>query len=120
MFSSCQPLSTALRRRTFLAVMPALLGFSSTAAAASAPAPTAAPGFTIHKLASAPKGATNCDDLAYLDGHLFMTCQNATLSTGGGGNSTIVEYAGDGTVLNTIRRAIRSRGLCTPEAAPTR
>ncbi len=77
------------------------LVFSGTAFAASAPQPTVAPGFTIQKLAPAPKGATNCDDLAYLDGHLFMTCQNLTQSVGGGGNSTIVEYATDGSVVNT-------------------
>jgi hypothetical protein len=48
-------------------------------------------GFTITKVADAPKGATNCDDLARLDGHLFVGCQNLTQSSGG--NSTVVEYA---------------------------
>ncbi|MGI8412767.1 MAG: hypothetical protein ACR2LV_06715 [Solirubrobacteraceae bacterium] len=43
----------------------------------------------------------NCDDLAFLDGHLFMGCQNKTMSTGRGGNSTLVEYGLDGSVVNT-------------------
>ncbi|MDQ6805122.1 MAG: hypothetical protein M3065_09160, partial [Actinomycetota bacterium] len=69
-------------------------GFSRTAFAASPSPPTVAPGFKIQKIAAAPKSATNCDDLAYLDGHLFMTCQSLTQSVGGGGgNSTIAEYA---------------------------
>jgi hypothetical protein len=84
--------------------------FSATAVAASSP-PTVARGFTIHKLAPAPKGATNCDDLAYLDGHLFMTCQNLTQSVGGGGNSTIVEYATDGSVLNTWSLVDKADGI---------
>lgn len=74
---------------------------TGTASAAAHKAPTVAPGFTIAKIASAPRGATNCDDLAYLEGHLFMVCQNLTTSFGGGGNSTIVEYADDGSVLTT-------------------
>ncbi|MGH2866554.1 MAG: hypothetical protein ACRDNK_03165 [Solirubrobacteraceae bacterium] len=63
--------------------------------------PSVPRGFTIHKLAFAPQGATNCDDLAALDGHLFMTCQNMTQSAGGGGNSTLVEYTGGGAVVAT-------------------
>lgn len=71
---------------------------SSTNAAAK---PTVPPGFTITKLAAAPAGATNCDDLAYLGGNLFMGCQNATQSNGGGGNSTLVEVGLNGTVVHT-------------------
>ena len=97
---------TDVGRTTYLvpflaALVISLLGLHGIAVAASSPAPSVAPGFAIQKLAPAPKGATNCDDLAYLDGHLFMTCQNMTLSTGGGGNSTIVEFASDGSVINT-------------------
>ncbi len=63
--------------------------------------PTVPSGFAISKVADAPKGASNCDDLAYLDGHLFMGCQNKALSNGGGGNSTLVEYSPAGAVLAT-------------------
>jgi hypothetical protein len=88
------------RSSVLVALVIGALGVGDTAATA-APTPSAPAGFTVTKLAAAPSGATNCDDLARLDGHLFMTCQNATLSTSGGGNSTIVEYADDGTVINT-------------------
>jgi len=103
---ACRSFLTGVGPRTygppFLAALGiSLLGSCSSAVAARSPAPSVPPGFTIQKLAAAPKGATNCDDLAYLDGHLFMTCQNATQSTGGGGNSTIVEYASDGSVVNS-------------------
>jgi hypothetical protein len=45
--------------------------------------------------------ASNCDDLAFLEGHLFMGCQNKTLSVGGGGDSTLIEYTTSGAVVNT-------------------
>jgi hypothetical protein len=43
-------------------------------AAVAAPSvkPTVPAGFTITKMADAPKRASNCDDLGFLDGHLFM------------------------------------------------
>jgi hypothetical protein len=68
----------------------------------AATTPSVPPGFTITKIA-APSAATasNCDDLAFLEGHLFMGCQNKTLSVGGGGNSTLIEYTPAGTVVNT-------------------
>jgi hypothetical protein len=93
------------------ALASSLLIFTGTAVAASSPAPSAPAGFTIQKLASAPRGATNCDDLAYLDGHLFMTCQNMTQSGGGGGNSTIVEYAVDGSLINTWSIVDKADGI---------
>jgi len=77
------------------------LGPAGAAVALSKPRPSVPAGYTITKLADAPKGATNCDDVARLDGHLFMGCQNAAMSAGGGGNSTLVEYADDGSLLGT-------------------
>ncbi len=78
------------------------------AAGAATSKPTAAPGFKLTKLAAAPKGVTNCDDLALLDGHLFMGCQNAVLSNGKGGppnpksdTSTLVEYTTGGKLVKT-------------------
>ena len=40
-----------------------------------------------------------------------MTCQNMTQSTGGGGNSTIVEYADDGTVITTWSLKDKADGI---------
>jgi hypothetical protein len=71
-------------------------------AAFAAPAPSVPGGFTITKIAApAPASASNCDDLAFLEGHLFMGCQNKTLSVGGGGNSTLIEYTPAGAVVNS-------------------
>jgi hypothetical protein len=64
-------------------------------------APRVPAGFAIAKVAAAPPGAGSCDDLAFLDGKLFMGCQNAALSGGGGGNSTLVELALNGTISKT-------------------
>ena len=86
-------------RWLFAVIAPALaLGPAGAAVAAQ---PSVPPGFTITKLASAPSGAANCDDLTFLEGHLFMGCQNKTLSVGGGGTSTLVEYGLDGTLVKT-------------------
>jgi hypothetical protein len=116
MSQACPSLRSAVGPRTYTALFLVALGvslptFDGTAVAASSPAPSVAPAFTIQKLAPAPKGATNCDDLAYLDGHLFMTCQNMTQSTGGGGNSTIVEYGVDGSVINTWAVVDKADGI---------
>jgi hypothetical protein len=89
------------------ALVVAVLGPASSAAAA----PVASSGFTITQIATAPAGASNCDDITLLDGDLFVTCQNATQSTGGGGNSTIVEYAGDGSIANTFSLPDKADGI---------
>jgi hypothetical protein len=100
-----------LRRLTLSLAVVLVLAPVSSALAAKRPVPSVPAGFTIRKLADAPKGATNCDDLARLDGHLFMACQNKTQSTGGGGDSTIVEFADDGTVLSTWSLTDKADGL---------
>jgi hypothetical protein len=73
------------------------LGPGGTAVAAIPPTPTQA-GFAISMIAAAPKGASNCEGIASLDGHLFLACQNAALSTGGA--STIAEYTENGSLIN--------------------
>jgi hypothetical protein len=83
----------------------------NTAVAAPSSRPTVESGFTIRKLVTLPRSATNCDDLAYLDGHLFMTCQNNTGSAGGGGNSKIVELADDGKIINTWSIVDKADGI---------
>lgn len=84
------------------AVLIGALGSAPAAFAATASAPSVPAGFSITKIAApAPATASNCDDLAFLEGHLFMGCQNKTLSVGGGGNSTLIEYTPAGAVVNT-------------------
>ncbi|HEV2924179.1 MAG TPA: hypothetical protein VGW98_09120 [Solirubrobacteraceae bacterium] len=90
-----QGLATAL-----VAVVIGVLAFAGAAFAAAAP--SVPPGFTITRIAApAPASASNCDDLAFLEGHVFMGCQNKTLSVGGGGDSTLIEYTPAGAVVNT-------------------
>lgn len=82
-------------------VLVGVLLSSGVAFAASVPMPSVPAGFTITKIAApVPASASNCDDLAFLEGHLFMGCQNKTLSVGGGGNSTLIEYTPAGAVVN--------------------
>ena len=91
--------------RMLLSLAAALLGavvLAPAASVAASPAPSVPAGFTITKIAApSPGTASNCDDLAFLEGHLFMACQNKTLSVGGGGESTLIEYTTAGTVVNT-------------------
>ncbi|HWY19337.1 MAG TPA: hypothetical protein VNY27_11585 [Solirubrobacteraceae bacterium] len=97
----------SLPRRNLPPLTAALVGvlisvLISAGAAAGAPAPSAPAGFTITKIAAPnPATASNCDDLAFLEGHLFLACQNKTLSVGGGGNSSLIEYTPAGAVVNT-------------------
>jgi hypothetical protein len=82
-----------------LAVLVASLVAASAAAAAT---PSAlAPGFKVAKIAVFPKGVTNCDDIGFLNGNIFVGCQDKTLSSGGGGNSTLVEFTPAGAVVKT-------------------
>jgi hypothetical protein len=88
------------RAAALAAVVVGVLFFAG--AAFAAPAPSVPAGFTITRIAApAPASASNCDDLAFLEGHLFLSCQNKTLSVGGGGNSTLIEYTSAGAVINT-------------------
>jgi hypothetical protein len=80
-------------------------------ASAAAALPTAPSGYSVTRFATPPPGSTNCDDLTRLDAHLFLTCQNGTQSTGGGGDSTIVEYASDGTVINSWSLVDKADGI---------
>jgi hypothetical protein len=82
-----------------------------TVAAAASSRPEVPPGFTITKIAALPSTTTNCDDLAFLAGHVFMTCQNMTGSLGGGGNSTILEYAEDGTLITSWSLPDKADGI---------
>jgi hypothetical protein len=98
--SSHGPLSA---RPAVLAVaLAVLLSCAALAPATRAAAPSVPAGFTITKIAApSPSVGANCDDLGFLEGHLFMGCQNKTLSVGGGGTSTLIEYTPGGAVVNT-------------------
>ncbi len=82
-----------------------ILAAGSAWATLSAPMPRTQPtvpvGFTISKLAAAPAATRSCDDLVFLEGHFFLGCQNKTLGSGGGGNSTLVEYTAAGALVTT-------------------
>jgi hypothetical protein len=102
-FRPCSPRrNPRLLAAALAGVIISVLISAGAAFAASAPTPSVSAGFTITKIAApVPANASNCDDLAFLEGHLFLACQNKTLSAGGGGNSTLVEYTTAGGVVNT-------------------
>lgn len=93
-----QPLATAFVAGVVICV----LNSAGSAFAAPKTTPSVPAGFTITRIAApAPASAANCDDLAFLEGHLFLACQDKTLSSGGGGSSTLIEYTPAGRVINT-------------------
>ncbi len=82
-------------------ILAACLGPATLAATVAMPEPTVLPGFTISMLVAAPAGTMSCDDLTFLESHLFLGCQNKTLGGGGGGTSTLVEYTTAGALVKT-------------------
>jgi hypothetical protein len=102
-FRPCPPRGNLRSLAAALAgVVISVLISAGAAFAASLPMPSVPSGFTIAKIAApAPASASNCDDLVFLEGHLFLGCQNKTLSVGGGGNSTLIEYTTAGAVVKT-------------------
>ena len=83
----------------------AVLIVPASAAAASTP-PAVPAGYAASLFASAPAGATGADDIARLDGHNFVVWNNGVPKTGCVGNtppcnSTVTEFADDGSLLNT-------------------
>jgi hypothetical protein len=121
-FRSISPVFGRRRLRAPLALtILGLISFGASpgAAAAASSKPTAVAGFKLTKLAAFPKGVTNCDDLALLDGHLFVGCQNAVLSNGVGGpptpkkdTSNLLEYSTSGQLIKswTIKNKIDGLG----------
>jgi hypothetical protein len=89
----------AVRLLAGVSIFAACLGPAAAAAPVPKPRPTVSAGFTISRLAGAPAGTMSCDDLAFLEGHFFLGCQNKTLGIGGGGNSTLVEYTSAGALV---------------------
>src|SRR5579862_8400802 len=72
-------------------------GRAATVAAIGVPS-----GFRVSSFAPAPSGLTNPDDITRLDRRIFVTYQNNANANGtpAGAQSTVVEYAADGTVVN--------------------
>jgi hypothetical protein len=74
-------------------------------AAPAAAAPVVPAGFKATKIAVAPAGAKLPDDIAELDGRLFVAYQNGVPSKGPAGsgpaNSTLVAYTATGKVLHS-------------------
>jgi hypothetical protein len=70
-------------------------------------------GFTVRPFGTAPAGLTNPDDITRLDNHIFVTYQNNANADGtpAGAQSTVVEYASDGSVLNRWNLTGRCDGL---------
>jgi hypothetical protein len=101
-----------LARITSMAAAAALVAFPAAASAA----PSAPPGYNLQKFASAPTGATGPDDIAYLDGHVFVGWQNGigptgTPGTGGPTASTLVEYGRSGGTLHNWQLTGKIDGL---------
>ena len=74
-------------------------------AGAANPTPAVPAGYTVSLFASAPSGASIPDDIARLDGHLFVGYANGVGPNGeangsGGTSSTVVQYNDDGSVAN--------------------
>ncbi len=82
-------------------VLAALALIDVSPSAAAAVKPTVPAGFTISKVADIPAPAGNCDDIGLLAGNIFVACQDKTLSSGAGGNSTLVEFTPSGSIVNT-------------------
>ena len=83
-------------------------GRAATVAGIGVPA-----GFTVRPFGTAPAGLTNPDDITRLDNHIFVTYQNNANADGtpAGAQSTVVEYASDGSVLNRWNLTGRCDGL---------
>jgi hypothetical protein len=90
-----------LRRAPLVLAAACIFTACQTSVAFAAAAPSVPKGFKITKLANSPKGSGNCDDVAFLDAHVFVGCQNKTLSNGGGGNSTLLEFTTSGKLVKS-------------------
>ena len=79
-------------------------------AAAAYAGPTAAPGYTLTTFGATPAGFTGPDSLAVLGGNVFVGYGDQG-GKAGGGTSTVAEFSGAGTLLNTFTLAGHNDGL---------
>jgi hypothetical protein len=74
--------------------------------------PVVPAGFTVTLFAAAPAGLTHPDDITRLNGDTFVSYQNANADgTPVGAQSTVVEFAADGAVINHWNLTGRCDGL---------
>ena len=98
------------------------LGLLALPGAALAATPAVPEGFTITTFATAPlaPASTGADDIARLDGHVFVGFQNAVPKTGPGStgpqDSTIGEFNGDGSLLAAFSVRGRVDGMAADPA----
>lgn len=99
--SSTRLLITSTRR--FLTIAALAIAAVVASAAAAVAAPSAPPQYTITPIATAPAGASLPDDIAQLDGLLYVGYQNGVPSSGpaatGPQDSTLVAYTTTGTIV---------------------
>jgi hypothetical protein len=99
--------------KPFLISAAVLLGTAGTAAAR----PKAPPSFKVKVFASASRGTSAPDDIAYLNGHVFVGWQNGVGTKGEPAptthttTSTLVEYAKSGHVMNSWSLAGKIDGM---------
>lgn len=91
----------------------AALGGTVQAHARAVAAPVVPTGFTATLFAAAPAGLTHPDDITRLNGNIFVSYQNNANADGtpAGAQSTVVEFAADGAVLNQWNLTGRCDGL---------
>jgi hypothetical protein len=108
------PLSSR-RLQAVAAIAAATLISLVAAGPAAAAAPTVASGFTISLFASAASGTSSPDDIARLDGHIFVGYQNGVGSNGetgpSGADSTVVQYNDDGSIADQWQLVGKVDGL---------
>jgi hypothetical protein len=99
--------------KPFLISAAVLLGTAGTAAAR----PVAPPSFKVKVFASAGRGTSAPDDIAYLNGHVFVGWQNGVGTKGEPApkthttTSTLVEYAKSGRAMNSWSLAGKIDGM---------
>jgi len=76
-------------------------------------------GFSVRLFAASSPDLTNPDDITRLDQHIFVTYQNNANADGtpAGSQSTIVEYASDGSVVDQWNLSGRCDGLTADPAS---
>src|SRR5579871_3377643 len=85
------------------------------------PGITVPPGFSIAQFAAGSGALNNPDDIAELDGNVYVAYQNGVSATGGAGpggitHSTIVEYSPDGEQLDEWTATGRVDGIAADPA----
>lgn len=72
---------------------------------------SSSPDYTVSVFANAPNGLSGPDSITYYKGTIFIQYANGTTPTGGGGDSTIVQFSSTGKVLRTYRIPGKVDGL---------